>query len=60
MTIREICIPFTGEKLWIEIERDKGWVEFSLRRLYTPPLEAQKILGLSDSQTLFCVGFATR
>lgn len=57
MKIKEINIPFTNGNFWIEIEIDKKWSEISFRRLYTPSVEARRVLGSSDSQALFCLGF---
>jgi len=51
-------IPFT--KMWIEIEVKQKWFEFQIREIYTPSPEAQRVLGQTDSRTVFELGFSLR
>lgn len=54
----EWYIPFTKEEKWIELEIwGSKWLEFSIRELYVPSIEDQKILGETDSRTVFEFGF---
>lgn len=48
-------IPFTP--WWVEIDICGGWVDFAIKELYVPDLEAQKVLGSSDSHSVFELGF---
>ncbi len=54
---KDINIPFCNGNFWIEIERDRKWIELTLRQIYTPDIEAQRVLGKTDARPLLVIGF---